>query len=251
MASAELDIVIPVYNEEKNILKVLACLERNVRAPFRVLICYDFEEDSTLAAIRGHWQGRAPVVYVRNRGRGAHAAVRAGFDASEAQCVLVWPADDDYNGSIVDAMVQLAQDGCDIVCASRFIPGGTMQGCPWLKAALVRTAAFTLYHLARVPTRDATNGLRLFSRRALSRIPIESTEGFTFSLELLAKVHRLGWKVGEVPARWFERSAGGSRFRVVRWIPAYLRWYLYCLATAVLGRGPGSVTQRETPSGTR
>jgi hypothetical protein len=125
-----------------------------------------------------------------------------------------------------------------------------MQGCPWLKAALVRTAAFTLYHLARVPSRDPTNGLRLFSRRVLSRIPIESTKGFTFSLELLAKAHRLGWQVGEVPAHWFERSAGGSRFQVVRWIPAYLRWYLYCFATAVLGRGPESVARKPESSGT-
>ena len=44
-------------------------------------------------------------------------------------------------------------------------PGGDMVGCPLLKAMLVRSANFTLHHLARVPTRDASNGFRLFSRR--------------------------------------------------------------------------------------
>ena len=68
---------------------------------------------------------------------------------------------------MLDAMVAEAQTGCDIVCASRFMPGGAMNGCPWLKAVLVRTANFTLHHLARLPTHDASNGFRLFSRRAI------------------------------------------------------------------------------------
>ena len=42
-----------------------------------------------------------------------------------------------------------------------------MVGCPWLKAMLVRGGNFTLHHLARLPTRDATNGFRLFSRRVV------------------------------------------------------------------------------------
>ena len=59
----------------------------------------------------------------------------AGFAASEAPFVLVFPADDDYNAGMLDAMVAKAAAGADIVCASRFIPGGSMVGCPWLKAA--------------------------------------------------------------------------------------------------------------------
>jgi hypothetical protein len=44
-----------------------------------------------------------------------------------------------------------------------------------------------------------------------------------------------------VPARWIERSQGQSRFRVLRWLPAYFRWYLYALATTWLRRGPKTV----------
>ena len=47
--------------------------------------------------------------------------------------------------------------------------GGGMVGCRWLKTFLVRTAAFTLYDVARLPTRDAVNGFRLFSRRVIER----------------------------------------------------------------------------------
>jgi glycosyltransferase involved in cell wall biosynthesis len=242
----KLDIVIPVYNEGANILPTLVSLRRAVKTPLRVLICYDSEDDDTLPAIDGNRATLSgmPIEFVRNRARGAHSAVLAGFAASTAPFVLVFPADDDYNAGMLDAMVGKAQSGCDIVCASRFMAGGSMQGCPWLKAVLVRVANFTLYHFARLPTHDASNGFRLFSRRVVERIAIESERGFCYSIELLVKCHRLGWPIGEVPARWFQRAHGQSRFRVINWLPDYLRWYAYAFATTYLRRRAASVPMR-------
>ena len=244
----ELDIVIPVYNEGRNIVATLAALKRSVTTPARVLICYDHAEDDTLPAIRADAQAHAglAVEFVRNRSRGAHAAVMTGFAASTAPFVLMYPADDDTNAAMLDRMVALAQAGCDIVCASRFMPGGAMVGCPLLKAVLVRGANFTLRHVARLPTTDASNGFRMFSRRVVERIPVESEHGFCYSIELLVKAHRLGWRIAEVPVRWFERRHGASRFQVIKWLPAYLRWYGYAFATTFLRRPPRTVTLRGT-----
>lgn len=164
-----------------------------------------------------------------------------GLRAGTAPYALVFPADDDYNVGVLDAMVAKAQAGNEIVCASRFMAGGSMVGCPWLKATLVRLAAASMHHVARVPTHDATNGFRLFSRRVIDEIAIESSEGFTYSLEFLVKAHRLGWPIAEIPVRWFERAHGESRFKVLKWIPAYMQWYRYAFATALGLRGPGSV----------
>lgn len=241
-----LDIVIPVYNEGDNILRTLGALARGVKTPFRVLICYDLPDDSTLPAIRNHPAETAGIAvdFVRNPGRGAHSAVMAGFAASTAPYTLVLPADDDYNAGMLDAMMATAARGNDIVCASRFMPGGEMAGCPWLKAVLVRGANFTLRHLARLPTRDASNGFRLFSRRVIETIAIESTQGFCYSIELVVKCHRLGWPVAEIPAKWKEREHGRSRFRVLRWLPAYLRWYLYGFATTWLRRPARTVVTK-------
>lgn len=243
--AAELDIVIPVYNEGENILVVLEALKKHVRTPFRVLLCYDQEDDTSLEAVRHAPPFPFEVRYVRNRALGAHSAVVTGFEASTAPAVLVFPGDDDYNAGRVDAMVEQFRAGCDIVAASRFMPGGCMKGCPWLKAVLVRSSAFVLFHVARVPTHDPSNGFRLFSQRVLKTIPIESTIGFTYSLELLAKCHRLGWKIGEVPVAWYERRSGTSRFRVLRWVPYYLVWFFYFFATGMRLKKPASVKLKD------
>jgi hypothetical protein len=166
-------------------------------------------------------------------GKYAHGAIVTGFHFSTAPAVLTFMADDDYNAGIIDTMIERFWEGNDIVCASRFIPGGSMVGCPWPKSVLVRAVSFTLYHFASLPSHDATNAFRLFSRRLLNEVKIESTQGFTYSLELLVKCHRLRWNVSEVPAQWIERTLGSSRFLVFRWAPAYLRWYWYAFRTAL------------------
>jgi glycosyltransferase involved in cell wall biosynthesis len=244
-----LDIVIPVYNEGPNIRSVLESFRRELRFPYRVLICYDFDGDTTLAALAPLPKEDYHYELVKNNGRGVLDAIRAGLRQTTAPFVLTFPADDDYNAPRINAMMEKAQSGCDIVCGSRFMPGGSMKNCPWLKAVLVRTAAFFMYHIARVGSHDATNGLRLFSRRVIDQITIESQVGFSYSIELLVKCHRLGWPIGEVPFLWRERTAGKSRFRTLRWIPAYMHWVYYALATTWLRRSRLSAPTGEATHG--
>jgi hypothetical protein len=214
--------------------------------PFRVQICFDRDDDNTLPELEKCPDSmRARIHLLKNEGKGAHGAICTGFRRSTAPAVVVYPADDDYNPGVLDLMFHKWKDEhCEIVAASRFIPGGCMQGCPWLKATLVRGAAFTLYHLAGLPTHDPSNGFRLFSRRVLDHFAIDSTAGFVYSIELLVKAHRLGWSIGETPFLWRERKAGKSRFRTLRWLPQYLRWLFYALGTTFLRLGPKTVRLR-------
>jgi len=239
-----LDIVVPVFNEGVNILRVLTSLEQFVQSSFRVLICYDDDDDDTIPAVASRRSSASRVSLIKNQGKGVLDAVKTGLAATTASAVLIIPADDDYNAGRIEAMMTKLHEGCDVVCASRFMPGGQVSDFPWLKAVLVRSSSFMLHHFGRLPTRDATNGLRLFSRRVVKRIPIHSTHGHAYSIELLVKAHRLGWRIAEVPAEWSNRNGQGSRFRVFRWMPSYLRWFCYVFATTYLRRGPATVRLR-------
>ena len=109
-----------------------------------------------------------------------------------------------------------------------------MKGCPLIKSILVRFASTTLYFFSSIPVKDASNGFRLFSRRVLNTVTVESKIGFAYSLELLVKCNRLKFKIAEIPAQWEERSEGSSRFKVFKWLLQYLRWYFYGLTTTWL-----------------
>ncbi len=227
----DIDIVIPAYFEGDSIIAVLDSLQQHVLTNFRVLICYDLEEDNTIAAIKAHSKYKFEIIFVKNEGIGLHGAVTTGFNKSIAQSIIMMPADDSWNARIIDQMHIMLLNGADIVCPSRFMKSGSVQGYPPLKLIIVRTAAFLLYQLAFIPTKDPTNGFRCFSRRVIDNIPIESTVGGTFSIELLVKCHRLRWKIQEIPSRWIERDKGKSKFKLWNWIPFYLKWFFYGFAT--------------------
>lgn len=238
MKIPDLDIIIPVYNEAENIVPVLESLKQKVKTNSRILICYDNDDDNTLPIVRNIQNYPFEIVTVRNGGAGVHSAIMTGFSSSLANAVLVFPADDTYNAVIIDKMYENCTNGSEIVVASRFMKGGTMEGCPLLKSIFIRTASYTLYWFAFIPTKDASNGFRLFSRKVINSIPIESTAGFTYSIELLVKCHRLKWKITEIPALWVERTHGKSRFDVMKWLPHYLKWYFYGFKTFYFHKKP-------------
>jgi dolichol-phosphate mannosyltransferase len=235
-----LDIIIPVYNEGRNIAGVISGLKNYMHTRARVLIVYDDDDDDTIPVIAngiitssGAVNPQLPIELVRNHGRGPHAAVMTGFAKSTAPFVMMFPADDVLNAPIIDMMMALARKGNDVVSASRFMLGGEMLGQDWLKSVIRRSANYTLHHVAGLPTTDATNGCRLFSRRVIEQIKVESTQGFSYGIELTVKAHRFGWKMADVPYVQIERSGRKSRFRMRKWLPAYLHWYGYAFATRI------------------
>lgn len=227
----ELSIVIPVYNEGENIAKTLAGISENVGfLEAEIVIVYDFDEDSTVPVVEKLKPSIPGIrLHKNDTGRGVLNAIRSGFAAARAPFVLVMMADGSDNPASIVPMVSLANQGADVVAGSRYMPGGKQVGGPPLKKLLSRAAGISLYLLRALPIRDATNNFRLYSRRVLDEIPIQSEGGFELALELTVKAHLAGMKVTETPTTWQDRSAGESRFKLMKWLPSYLRWYRLAL----------------------
>ncbi len=108
-------------------------------------------------------------------------------------------------------------------------PADGRSGGPPLKRLLSRTAGLTLHWFGGVPTHDPTNNFKLYSRRFLDAVTIESTAGFELALELTVKATLARRKVAEVPTTWRDRTAGQSNFKLRQWLPHYLHWYTVAL----------------------
>jgi dolichol-phosphate mannosyltransferase len=230
-AEALVDFIMPVFNEGANIARALEEIDTHIVMEKRVLVVYDFEGDDTVPVVRD-LQPRYPwVELVRNDlGRGVLSAIRAGIAHARAEVVIVTMADLSDDLTVVPRMVELIRDeGYDVVCASRYMRGGRQIGGPRLKGWLSRLAGVSLHHLAGLPSHDATNAFRAYRRSVLREIPIESTGGFEYSLELTAKAFARGRRITEVPSTWRDRTAGESRFRLWKWLPKYLYWYFYAI----------------------
>jgi dolichol-phosphate mannosyltransferase len=234
-----LSLVVPVYNEADNIVPFLRGVEQEVHEPHEVLIVYDFPEDSTLPAITAMEPPCPAVRLVHNTlGKGVLNALKAGFQASRGDAVVVMMADRSDEPKDVPRMAQLVREGADVVAGSRYVRGGRQLGGPLLKRLMSQMAGLSLHYLAGLPIHDATTNFRAYSRRVLEEIPIEGQASFALALELTLKAHWRGWRVAEVPTTWHDRTAGQSRFRLFAWLPHYLRWYLRALRHAWFGGKP-------------
>lgn len=232
-----ISVVIPVYNEGENIQVCVRRLALTLAdTPHELLICYDFDADTTLPALAAMPDRPQTVRLVRNSlGKGVANALIAGFAAARGDVIVSSMADLSDPPSVIPLMAaKIRDEGADVVSGSRYMPGGSQTGGPQLKTMMSRTAGLSLHYVGRLPTHDATTNFRGYSRRFLSEVAVESTRGFEVGLELTTKAHLLGYRVDEVPSSWEDRTAGESKFDLVGWLPAYLRWYGVAMRRPVL-----------------
>jgi len=246
-----LNVVVPVYNEGENIGTLLEELRAKVRTPLRILIVYDFDEDTTCPVVREFMTRQSNITLLKNHyGRGVLNALKTGFAHAEG-VVLVLMADLSDDLAQIDAMLARINEGYDLVCGSRYAEGGKQDGGPRLKGFLSRMAGLSLHYLAGLPTHDVSNSFKMYTKEVLDRIDVESNGGFEIGMEILVKAHFLGYRVTEVPSVWHDRTAGRSRFKLARWLPKYLRWYLFalkCRAKSLVGSGLPEVADRRLPA---
>jgi dolichol-phosphate mannosyltransferase len=140
--------------------------------------------------------------------------------------------------SQIDPLARLVERGVVIAAASRYMRGGCQIGGPFLKSSFSRMAGMSLYLFGRVGTHDATNSFKAYSADFIQQVGIESDAGFEVGIELVAKARRQRLPVAEIPTIWLERTYGRSSFKLMKWIPHYLHWYVYAFGKAKASRHP-------------
>jgi dolichol-phosphate mannosyltransferase len=201
-------------------------VERTHSRPLEVLVVHDFDEDTTVPVVK-RLQAEMPELRLHRNtlGRGVLNAMKSGLRAARAQYVLITMGDGSDDPDDIDRMFDLARAGADVVAGSRYMRGGRQLGGPLLKRSMSRAAGLSLHWLGGIPVHDATSNFRMYSKRLLNQVTIESTGGFELGIELTVKAYLLGLTLAEVPTTWRDRTAGTSRFQLWQWLPRYLKWY--------------------------
>jgi dolichol-phosphate mannosyltransferase len=233
---SELTVLIPVYREGEAARAVIQAAARRVGPDDEVLVVHDEPDDPTIAVVDDVRRTYPQVRALENRlGRGPALALRAGFAAARGCAVVVTMADASDDPEDIPRMLEQIRHGWDLVCGSRYMRGGRQVGGPRVKGLLSRLAGRSLHVLVGLPTSDATSAFKMYRREMLERLPIESRHGFEVSLEITVKAFLAGYRITEIPTVWRDRVEGASKFRLLRWLPRYLRWYWLALTRGLIG----------------
>ena len=225
----KLDIIIPVYNEDENIVRLLKALEDEIVCNFRILICYDDESDKTLKYIKNSNVINKEILLIKNPKQGPNSAIIEGINSSKAEIILIYMADDFENIKLINNMINLIERGNELIIPSRFIAGGKMLKAKKIKKLITIIGSYLIYYFARIPFKDCTNAFKMFSANLKDKIKLDSTTGFTFALELTTKSYLSNLKIIEIPSVWIETKNRKSNFKVYKWLPYYIYWLMYSM----------------------
>ena len=205
-----LSVVIPTYNENRSIGKLLeriAAVREDIPGGLELLVVDDRSTDGTAdlaeRLLRQYGLGR---VIRRTGPRDLAQSVMEGVRQAGGELIGVMDADFSHPPELLPELVRAVRTGAEAAVASRYVPGGRIGRWPWHRRWLSRIGNLMVQPLTGVA--DATSGYFVCHARLLRSLA-RPPRGFKILLELLVcgQVQR----VREVPYTFTDRLRGSSK----------------------------------------
>jgi dolichol-phosphate mannosyltransferase len=230
--SSKVFMALPAYNEEEALPELLerigeAFADSNL--PYEVIVVDDGSKDDT-AKIVSQMSFQMPIHLVQhevNQGLGItlQDGLREAVDrAGERDIIVTMDADNTHPPGLINRMVSLIHEGCDVVIASRFQPGARVVGVPIERHFLSvgARALFTILFPTR-GVRDYTSGYRAYKASVIRQGFAEHGDdfvgetGFSCMADVLLKLRKQGVLFGEAPLRLrYDQKGGASKMQVFK-----------------------------------
>ena len=205
-----LSLVIPVYNEEKNIPILLSAIKEKIPLvcdDFEVIFIEDCSTDSTLQMLEDIASSDNRVKVLRNqRNRKLGGCLKEGYKAANKEMILYFDADLPFDlREVGKAIFVMERENADFISAYRSNRQG--EGVKRLVYSFVYNRLVNW--LFGMQVRDVNFSFKLFKRTVLENITLHS-EGSFINAEIFIKVRRAGYKVTQFPTFYYPRVNGCS-----------------------------------------
>jgi dolichol-phosphate mannosyltransferase len=240
-AAAPCVFVIPAYNEEENIVRLLDDLASRpelLPSRSRVIVVDDGSQDATVALVRAYDAPFELELVELGRNQGPGAAFRAGFAVALDRCdddarIVTLEADTTSDLDALPEMLERADDGADLVLAD-----WRMENVSRRRRVLSAGAGWVVRHALGLEAKTVSSFFRVYRSSALRAASHHYGDrfiqepGFACKAEILAKLSALDARVAEVVvALDWDRRRGESKMPVLRTMLAYWRMMFRTRAT--------------------
>lgn len=215
--NAQVSIIIPTYNESKNILQILKSigehLPKNLLA--EAIVVDDNSPDGTGKIVEDYLkevkQKIGYIIHVihRKTKSGLSSAVLRGIEYATGDTIVVMDSDFSHPPKIIPRLIEeIKRSGCDIAIASRYVAGGAVKGWTLKRKLLSSTATRIAKKGLGINESDPMSGFFAFKRKIIDGLKLDAI-GYKMLLEILVKTR--GATVREIPYTFTNRMHGSSK----------------------------------------
>ncbi len=207
MTAKTLSIIIPVFNEEKTIGRIIQAVERvdlgNIKK--EIIIVDDGSTDQTPALLKNWEQKYAVLRHSRNQGKGA--AIKTALPYIHGDYVIIQDADLELDPEDWPLMIKaLENERVDAVFGSRNLGDsgrGYFRYYHYYFGGRLLTFLINLFFGAKLT--DINTGYKLFKTGVLKSLDLKSRR-FEFCEEVTIKLLKNGYIIKEVPIHYYPRT---------------------------------------------
>ena len=232
-------VALPAFNEEAAIGVLLERITQSLDSQplrYKIVVVDDGSSDQTAEVVRDFSEHASVQLVQHQINQGLGTALRTAFDESLRQAndndiILTMDADNTHPPELMHRMIQLIEEGHDVIIASRFERGARVVGVPFHRHLLSIGAKYLFAGLMPIKgVRDYTCGYRAY-RASVLKAAIEehgenfvSESGFSCMVDVLLKLRRQKPIISEVPlVLRYDHKGNPSKMKVVRTIMQTLR----------------------------
>lgn len=224
-------VIIPTYNEKENIHKlILQVLQQD--SSIDILVVDDNSPDGTGQVVdRVAQQNPRVRVLHRPDKLGLGTAYIQGFKyALEKKFDYIFSMDADFSHDpkYLPEFLKKIKD-CDFVVGSRYVHGISVVNWDLRRLFMSKAAGVYVRLVTGLPCTDPTAGFMCYRRKVLEKIDLDeiTSNGYAFLFEMKYRAWRLGFRLGEVPIVFVDRTFGESKLgKGVMWEAFWTVWRL-------------------------
>jgi len=209
-------IILPTYNEAKNIIKILDSIEA-LALNISVLVVDDSSPDETSTKVTNHPSFNKSIFLLkRPQKNGLGSAYRDGFQwgiDNDHDVYLQMDSDFSHNPNDIPRFLKTISEGVDIVVGSRYLDGISVINWPLSRLLLSIWAGIYTRFITGMPLSDPTTGFVAIRRNLLEQIVTFKTKsfGYAFLIEIKFFAWKNGFAIKEIPIVCTERLHGQSK----------------------------------------
>jgi dolichol-phosphate mannosyltransferase len=215
LSPIHLSVVVPTFNESKNVQELLRRLEATLGATgWEVIFVDDDSPDGTASMVRDIARTDPRVRCLQRIGRrGLASACIEGMLGTSAPIIAVMDADLQHDETVLPKMLaEITQGGADVVIGTRYAPGGSTGEWNESRKAMSHLATVTSRAILSQPVSDPMSGFFMLRRKVLDTTVRDlSAIGFKILLDILATAKHQSIRITEVPYSFRDRFAGESK----------------------------------------